>query len=125
MKFKDNKVIVPGHNYKDDVYSLGKTIYELMVLEVNSPFDQLRLMQCASRYGPEYCGLVSLMLKETEIERPDFIYLERYATKMDLINEGASEITKNNFLSISTVNGSKSKEKVSLSKGEQSKSKSK
>lgn len=26
VKFKDNKIMVAGHNYKDDVYSLGKTI---------------------------------------------------------------------------------------------------
>lgn len=27
VKFKDNKIIVPGHNFKDDVYSFGKTLY--------------------------------------------------------------------------------------------------
>lgn len=31
-KFKDNKLIVPGHNFKDDVYSFGKTLYEYMTL---------------------------------------------------------------------------------------------
>lgn len=32
VKFKDNKIIVPGHNFKDDVYSFGKTLYEYMTL---------------------------------------------------------------------------------------------
>lgn len=109
VKFKDNKVIVPGHNFKDDVYSFGKTLYELMTLEVNAPVDARKLVQCANRYGAEYCGLVNLMLKEAEIERPDFIYLESYATRKELIFENESEISKNNFLSISTVNGVSSK----------------
>jgi serine/threonine protein kinase len=63
VKFKDNKVIVPGHNFKDDVYSFGKTLYELMALEVNTIVDSKKLVQCSNRYGAEYCGLVMLMLK--------------------------------------------------------------
>jgi len=27
IKFKDNKIMVPGHNFKDDVYSFGKTLF--------------------------------------------------------------------------------------------------
>ncbi len=27
VKFKDNKIVVPGHNFRDDVYSFGKTLY--------------------------------------------------------------------------------------------------
>lgn len=75
VKFKDNKLLVPGHTFKDDVYSFGKTLYEFMTLDVSAPVDQKRLVQAGSRYGNQYCGLLMLMLKESEVERPDFIYL--------------------------------------------------
>lgn len=125
VKFKDNKLVVPGHNFKDDVYSFGKTLYEFVTLESSGPVDPRKLLQCSNRYGSEYCGLLSLMLREVEIERPDFIYLESYATHKELINENASEISKNNYLSISTVNGVNSDRRLSLSKAEKNRSKSK
>jgi serine/threonine protein kinase len=32
VKFKDNSIMVEGHTFKDDVYSFGKTLLELMLL---------------------------------------------------------------------------------------------
>lgn len=32
VKFKNQKISVTGHTIKDDVYSFGKTLYELMTL---------------------------------------------------------------------------------------------
>lgn len=75
VKFKDNKVVVPGHNFKDDVYSFGKTLYEYMTLEINTNVDQKKIIDASNRYGIEYVGLLNLMLREVETERPDFIYL--------------------------------------------------
>jgi hypothetical protein len=42
-------------------------------------------LECSNRYGAEYWGLNSLMIKTEEAERPDFIYLESYAVRKQLI----------------------------------------
>ena len=34
VKFKNHRISVEGHNIKDDVYSFGKTLYEMMTLEM-------------------------------------------------------------------------------------------
>lgn len=125
VKFKDNKVVVPGHNFKDDVYSFGKTLYEYMTLEINTNVEQKKIIDASNRYGIEYVGLLNLMLREVETERPDFIYLENFALKEGLIGD-VSEMSKNNQLSISTVNGATSKPRFNLSSiGPKSRSKDK
>ena len=35
-KFINQSNVVPGHNTKDDVYSFGKTLYEMMTLKVKN-----------------------------------------------------------------------------------------
>lgn len=87
VKFKDNKVIVPGHNFKDDVYSFGKTLHEYMMLECNEKtLMEKKTLDCNPRYSADYWGLVSLMMRTEEHERPDFLYLESFAIKKGLIN---------------------------------------
>lgn len=34
VKFNDPQRVIPGNNFKDDVFSLGRTILEMMLLEV-------------------------------------------------------------------------------------------
>ena len=44
-KFTDSKITVPGHTFKDDVYSLGKTIFEFMTLELNGSLNPKKTQQ--------------------------------------------------------------------------------
>jgi serine/threonine protein kinase len=42
-KFKDHKRSVPGHTYKDDVFSFGMTLGEFMTLESCSSINSKKL----------------------------------------------------------------------------------
>ena len=52
VKFKNSKAIVPGHTFKDDVYSFGKTIYELMTLDLSGTLNPKKMLELSTRYGP-------------------------------------------------------------------------
>jgi serine/threonine protein kinase len=84
-KFKDNKIVVPGHNFKDDVYSFGKTLVEMMTLDGSNLLVSRKIKNCLPRYGPDYHHILNLLLKEDENQRPDFIELEAYMIKRNLI----------------------------------------
>ena len=51
VKFLDNKASVKGHTIKDDVYSYGKTLYEMMVLEQGVPFKKEAFKTINKTYG--------------------------------------------------------------------------
>lgn len=53
VKFKNQKVSVSGQTYKDDVYSLGKTLAEMMMLEMGQLLTSVKVGQCRERYGKE------------------------------------------------------------------------
>lgn len=46
VKFKDHSVSVKGHTIKDDVYSFGKTLGEMMLLEVGQPWTTAKTILC-------------------------------------------------------------------------------
>ena len=47
QKFKNQKISIPnGHNIKDDVYSFGKTLSEMMLLEMGQPFTPRKFYEC-------------------------------------------------------------------------------
>jgi serine/threonine protein kinase len=62
-KFKDSRITVPGHHFKDDVYSLGKTIFEFMSLEINGVLSTKKTQLIENKYGSKYSILVMMMLK--------------------------------------------------------------
>lgn len=98
VKFKNNKVTVPGHTYKDDVYSLGKTLFEVMCLEVCPSITNKKTQECLVRYGTEFTTLISMMTCENELSRPDFLYLRAHIEKT-----ATPDPLKQLPLSISTV----------------------
>lgn len=52
VKFKNQKASIPaGHNFKDDVYSFGKTLSEMMLLETGQVLSPQKMGECKARYG--------------------------------------------------------------------------
>jgi serine/threonine protein kinase len=89
-KFKDKRVTVPGHTIKDDVFSFGKTMTEMMTLEIGLLWNQKIKEECLYRYGKDFGVLIDLMMAENESKRADFLLVEEYLSSIGVI--GASRM---------------------------------
>lgn len=57
VKFKNQKISVSGQTFKDDVYSLGKTMIEMMLLEMGQSLTINKVESCRKMYG-KYIGCI-------------------------------------------------------------------
>ena len=64
VKFKNQKLSVQGHNIKDDVYSFGKTLYEMLTLDLGCHVSFKRWPDLRLRYGNDIINFLDMMLKE-------------------------------------------------------------
>ena len=63
VKFENNKISVSGHTIKDDVYSYGKTLLEMMTLEIGIPYKKDILVKLKKNYDDNLVHLLKVMLE--------------------------------------------------------------
>lgn len=63
VKFKEPNKMVPGNNFKDDVYSLGQTLLEMLTLEIGAKLTTELQAKLQLRYGENIKQLISQMMK--------------------------------------------------------------
>lgn len=64
-KFINTQLVVPGNTFKDDVYSFGRTLLDMLLLTNGAGLE--RKLEAMTLYGHNVAHLIQLMLKDSEL----------------------------------------------------------